>query len=107
MMRKELTKSDIVIGKVYTAKVSGRIVPVKIVSLSRYGGRGWDGINLLTNNFARIKTARRLIEEVGEQRALRWCEHYKRIRADIKRNVKNAMRKGGEQRCHLQSHYGA
>lgn len=79
--------ADILVGKVYTAKISGRIVPVKITSLSRYGGRGWDGINLLTGNFARIKTARRLIEEVEEQRAIRWCEHYKRIRADVKRNV--------------------
>lgn len=53
-----MTKDKVEIGGVYTAKVSGRVVYVRITGLSRYGG--WDAMNTLTGRQVRIKTAARL-----------------------------------------------
>lgn len=53
-----MKKRDVKIGDVYAVKVSGRIVPVKILRESQYGG--WDGQNLRTKKKIRIKTAQRL-----------------------------------------------
>ncbi len=59
--RIEMKKSDVKIGGVYTAKVTNRLVPVRIEAESRYGG--WDATNLNTNKKVRIKSAQRLRDE--------------------------------------------
>lgn len=53
-----MKKRDVMIGGIYAAKVSGRIVPVRITAESRYGG--WDAINTRTNRPIRIRSAQRL-----------------------------------------------
>jgi len=57
-----MKKSEVQIGKTYTAKVSGFVVPVRIVSESPHGG--WVGINILTHREVRIRTAARLRREI-------------------------------------------
>ena len=53
-----MTKSEVKIGGVYTAKVTNKLVQVRIDAESRYGG--WDATNLATNKKVRIKSAQRL-----------------------------------------------
>jgi len=53
-----MKRSEVTIGDVYLAKVSGVICRVKIEAESRYGG--WDARNLDTDKRVRIKTAQRL-----------------------------------------------
>jgi len=57
-----MRKASIRIGAVYMAKVSGTVVPVRIINESIYGG--WNGINEVTNRSVRIKSARRLRREI-------------------------------------------
>ena len=57
-----MKKSEVQIGKTYTAKVSGFVVPVRIVSESPHGG--WVGINILTHREVRIRTSARLRREI-------------------------------------------
>ena len=57
-----MKKRDVQIGKTYTAKVSGFVVPVRIASESPHGG--WMGINILTRREVRIKTSARLRREI-------------------------------------------
>ena len=47
---------------VYTAKVTGRVVPIRIDATNDEGG--WDGTNLATGKAVRIPTPRRLRREV-------------------------------------------
>lgn len=51
-------KRDVQIGNVYFAKVSGRVVAIRVESESRYGG--WNARSLATDKLVRIKTAARL-----------------------------------------------
>lgn len=53
-----MKKSEVVIGATYRAKVSGRMVNVRITGYSVYGG--WTATSLQTGNAVRIKTAARL-----------------------------------------------
>jgi hypothetical protein len=53
-----MKKSQIGIGETYLAKVSGKLVQVRIIRESVYGG--WLAINLSTGREVRIKTAARL-----------------------------------------------
>lgn len=53
-----MTKKEVELGGIYTAKVSGRLVQVRIESESRYGG--WNATNLDTSREVRIKSAQRL-----------------------------------------------
>jgi len=53
-----MKKAEIQIGKAYIAKVSGKLVPVRIYSECSLGG--WYGKNLITGREVRIKTAARL-----------------------------------------------
>lgn len=53
-----MRKKEVEIGARYTAKVSGRVVPVTIVRESMYGG--WDARNEVTGRDVRIKSAQRL-----------------------------------------------
>ncbi len=46
------------IGGTYTAKVTDKLVPVRIEGENRHGG--WDAVNLATGKKVRIKTAQRL-----------------------------------------------
>ena len=56
-----MKKQEVKIGGTYTVKVSGSLVPVKLVSESRCGG--WDGVNITTGRHVRVKTAARLRRE--------------------------------------------
>lgn len=60
-----MQKSDVKIGGTYVAKVTNRIVHVRIDAVSRYGG--WDATNLATNKKVRIKSAQRLRGELGAE----------------------------------------
>jgi len=53
-----MTKKDVKIGGVYTAKVTNKLVQVRIDAESRHGG--WEATNLSTNKKVRIKSAQRL-----------------------------------------------
>jgi len=57
-----MKKDEVQIGKVYSAKVTDKLVPVRIDAESRYGG--WDGTNLVTGKKVRIKSPQRLRGEV-------------------------------------------
>jgi hypothetical protein len=53
-----MRKNEILIGATYLAKVSGKIVPVRILGEAHYGG--WTALNTTTGREVRIKTAARL-----------------------------------------------
>jgi len=53
-----MKKNDVQIGKTYQAKVTNRLVSVRIDSANRSGG--WNATNLATGKKIRIKTAGRL-----------------------------------------------
>lgn len=52
-----MKKHEIHVGAVYAVKVSGRVVPVKIITIA--GSGGWYGISLVTHAEVRIKSAQR------------------------------------------------
>ena len=56
-----MKQADVQLGKTYLVKVAGRIAPVKLVSVSPYGG--WIGESLLTGREVRIRTAAKLRRE--------------------------------------------
>ena len=53
-----MKKDDIKIGTTYTAKITNRVVPVRIDAENPHGG--WDATNLATKKKVRIKSAQRL-----------------------------------------------
>ena len=53
-----MKKSDVKIGGVYTAKVTNKLVQVRIDAENRNGG--WDATNLTTNKKVRVKSRQRL-----------------------------------------------
>jgi|DewCreStandDraft_2_1066082.scaffolds.fasta_scaffold15377_2 hypothetical protein len=53
-----MKKDEIKVGGTYLAKVSDRVVPVRIDAENTHGG--WDATNLLTDKKVRIKSAQRL-----------------------------------------------
>jgi hypothetical protein len=57
-----MRKKDVVIGAVYSAKVSGHVVRVQIDSQSILGG--WNATNLTTGRKVRIKSAMKLRERI-------------------------------------------
>jgi hypothetical protein len=59
-----MKKSDVRIGSTYAAKVSDRLVPVRIDRENYYSG--WDATNLRTGRQVRIRSAQRLQFEVSE-----------------------------------------
>ena len=59
-----MKKSEIEIGARYTAKVSGKIVVVRIHNESEYGG--WNARSELTGKWIRVKSAMRLRARLGE-----------------------------------------
>lgn len=58
-----MKKKDVEIGAVYTKKVSGKVVPVRITGVSPYGG--WTARNLDTGREIRVKSAAGLRARVG------------------------------------------
>jgi hypothetical protein len=60
-----MKKAQIKVGRTYYAKVSNRVVPVRIVKESLYGG--WHAINEETGRAVLIKSAQRLRAEAGPQ----------------------------------------
>jgi len=58
-----MKKEQVKIGQVYAAKVTGKIVPVRITGESPHGG--WDAINVRTNRPVRIKSAQRLRSRIS------------------------------------------
>ena len=53
-----MTKDQIKIGGTYLAKVTDKVVPVRLDAENPHGG--WDATNLVTNKKVRIKSAQRL-----------------------------------------------
>ena len=53
-----MKRSEVKIGGVYTAKVSGKVVSVRITGENRHGG--WDATNQETGKSIRIRSAQRL-----------------------------------------------
>ena len=58
-----MKKNEVQIGGVYTAKVTNKVVQVRIDAESRYGG--WEATNLETGKKVRIKSPTRLRAAVG------------------------------------------
>ena len=56
-----MKKAEVKIGGVYIAKVSEKLVPVRIIGFSVYGG--WEGLNTTTGREVRIKSAAKLRKE--------------------------------------------
>jgi hypothetical protein len=59
-----MKKNEVQIGGTYQAKVSDKVVSVRIDAENSHGG--WDATNLATNKKVRIKSAQRLRGPVGE-----------------------------------------
>ena len=57
-----MLKREVEVGKTYIAKVSGKLVTIKLISVSQYGG--WNAINESSKREIRIKSAARLRKEV-------------------------------------------
>lgn len=62
-----MKRDDVQIRAVYTAKVTNKVVEVRIDAESPHGG--WDATNLATGKKVRIKTARRLRGRVRKSAA--------------------------------------
>ena len=60
-----MKKNEITIGGIYAAKVSGKVVPVKITGESPYGG--WDAVNTQTKRAIRVRSAARLRRPIRQQ----------------------------------------
>ena len=58
-----MKKNEVQIGNVYTAKVTNKVVQVRIDAENRHGG--WDATNLETGKKVRIQSAQRLRIAVG------------------------------------------
>jgi len=56
-----MKKNEVEVGKTYVVKVSNKLVPVRLDSVSSYGG--WNGTNLRTNRGVRIRSAMKLRKE--------------------------------------------
>src|SRR5688572_13321346 len=62
-----MKKDEVTIGGTYTAKVSDKVVPVRITAEKWAGDKhvGWAGVNVQTGKTVRIKSAQRLRAPVG------------------------------------------
>lgn len=59
-----MLKKEIEIGKVYLAKISGRLSPVRILSFSHYNSRHWITENIRTKRQVVIRSAAKLRAEL-------------------------------------------
>jgi hypothetical protein len=62
-----MKKNEVKVGGRYIAKVSGKLVQVRITGTSGHGG--WDAVNEATGKEVRIKSAQRLRGEAGPKTA--------------------------------------
>jgi hypothetical protein len=62
-----MKKNEVKVGSTYLAKVSDKVVPVRIDQENPHGG--WDATNLATKKAVRIKSAQRLRAEAGRKAA--------------------------------------
>ena len=62
-----MKKNEINIGGTYICKVSGRLVPVRIVQENPLGG--WTAINVTTGRGVRVQSAARLRRPVAKESA--------------------------------------
>ena len=60
-----MKKNEITIGGTYVCKVSGRLVPIRIVQENPMGG--WTAISLTTGRGVRVRTAARLRRPVAKE----------------------------------------
>ena len=58
-----MKKSEVTIGRVYTTKIDGKMVSVRLQGENPNGG--WDGVNLTTGKKIHIKLPRQLLREVN------------------------------------------
>ena len=65
-----MKQREVKLGGTYAAKVSDRLVPVRLDRESTYGG--WDATNLVTGRSIRIKSAQRLRYEVEQSESGDW-----------------------------------
>ena len=54
-----MKSENVVVGRIYAAKVSGRVVPVRITA-RRADGPGWTGENVTTGRAILVRSPRRL-----------------------------------------------
>lgn len=59
-----MLKKEIEIGKVYLAKISGRLSPVRILSFSPYNSCHWIAENIRTKRQVVIRSAQKLRVEL-------------------------------------------
>lgn len=59
-----MKKTEVSIGSTYVVKVSGKLTHVKVIKESAFGG--WDGMNIQTKRWVRIRTAAKLRREVTQ-----------------------------------------
>jgi hypothetical protein len=82
-----MKKAEVQIGKVYVAKVSGKLAKVKVYAESPYGG--WLAENVETKRVVRIKSAMRLRYEATRDLSIATME---RQRATAKRIVEEGIK---------------
>lgn len=63
-----MKKANVVIGSTYAAKVSGRVVPVRVYGT--HYRKGWLAINTVTGREIHIISAQRLRHQIKEEGAL-------------------------------------
>ena len=68
--RLPVKKVDVELGGTYAAKVSDRLVPVRIDRENYYGG--WDATNLRTDRVIRVRSAQRLWFPVQQDSDGKW-----------------------------------
>ena len=61
-----MKQKDVVLHHVYAVKVSGRVVPVKLMREASRKTAGWTGLNLLTNREVVVRTAAKLRFELHQ-----------------------------------------
>ena len=82
-----MKKSEVKVGHVYVAKVSGRLVPVRIDSV--HSRQGWNATNTKTGRRVHIKSAQRLRREAkpkGQVAAAKADQENARLRDERKRS---------------------
>ena len=60
-----MRKNEISVGGTYVCKVSGRLVPIRVVQENPLGG--WNAINIITGRGVRVRSAARLRRAVQSQ----------------------------------------
>lgn len=79
-----MKKDEVKVGGTYLAKVTDKVVPVRLDAANPHGG--WDGTNLKTNKKVRIKSAQRLRgparDDISIARSVGWTDGKKPQAAD-------------------------